>query len=300
MKARAALLAIALGFIATAMLFVPRLGIEADEAIVGNGIYEHGAPWYSWRLGDFELPIMMISYLGALKTWFYNVLFLIVHPRPVSLRLPMVLIAAVTLWLFFALLDRTVGRRAAWIGMVLLATDSSYVLMNAADYGPVTLQFLFKLGALLLILRFHQTGSRAALAGGFFLLGLAMWDKAIFAWVLCGFAVGAVAAFPRETLRHLTPRNISTAAAAMLAGALPLVIYNVARPLETLRANAKVESAPVLAKATLLARTMDGSVMTGFMISIDSGPDPGEARHWYQYMVVLRLLMKYLKYLMKL
>jgi len=291
MKTRAALTQfalamIALGFIATAMLFVPRLGIEADEAIVGNGIYEHGAPWYSWHFGESELPIMMISYLGALKTWFYNLLFLVVHPRPVALRLPMVLIAAVTLWLFFALLDRTIGRRAAWIGTLLLATDSSYVLMNAADYGPVTLQFLFKLGALLLILRFHRQGSRAALAGAFFLFGLAMWDKAIFAWVLCGFALGAAVVFPRETLRYLTPRNLAAAAVAMLAGALPLVIYNVARPLETLRSNVKVESAPVLAKATLLARTMDGSVMTGFMIAIDSGPDPGQARRWYQSLAI--------------
>lgn len=285
-RARFALAAIALGFIATAMLFVPRLGIEADEAIVGNGIYEHGAPWYSWHFGDSELPIMMISYLGALKTWFYNLLFLIVRPRPIPLRLPTVLLAAATLWLFFELLDRTVGRRAAWIGTLLLATDSSYVLLNAADYGPVTVQFFLKLSALLLILRFHQTASAAALACGCFLLGVAMWDKAIFAWVLCGFVLGVVAVFPRETLRHLTVLNVTMAAAAMLAGALPLVIYNLARPLETLRANAKVESAPVLAKTELLERTMDGSVLTGFMISVEPGPEPGVARHWYQALAI--------------
>src|SRR5579871_1488780 len=126
MKKRVGLGAIALGFVITAMLFVPRLGIEADEAIVGNGIYEHGAPLYSWHFGENEVPVMMISYLGALKTWFYNLLFWVVRPRPLSLRLPMVLIAAATLWLFFEFLDRTVGRKAAWIGTLLLATDSSY------------------------------------------------------------------------------------------------------------------------------------------------------------------------------
>jgi mannose/fructose/N-acetylgalactosamine-specific phosphotransferase system component IIC len=282
MKTRAALVLVALGFIVTAMLFVPRLGIEADEAIVGNGIYEHGAPLYSWHFGDSELPIMMISYLGALKTWIYNLLFWMVPPRPVSLRLPMVLIATATLGLFFKLLERTVGRIAAWIGTLLLATDSSYVLMNAADYGPVTLQFFLKLAALLLILRFHDRDSRAALAGGFFLLGLAMWDKAVFAWVLCGFALAVVIVFPRELKRSLTIRNVATAVVAMLVGALPLVIYNIAHPLETVRANAKVESAPVLAKTELLARTMDGSVLTGFMIAAQPGPDPGPARHWYQ------------------
>jgi hypothetical protein len=188
--------------------------------------------------------------------------------------------------LFFLLLDRTIGRRAAWIGTLLLATDSSYVLLNAADYGPVTLQFLLKLAALVLIVRFHQMGSLAALAGGFFLLGLAMWDKAIFAWVLCGFVLGAFAAFPRETMRHLTVRNVAIAGGAMLIGALPLVIYNVARPLETLRSNVKVESAPVLAKARLLALTMDGAVMTGFMIAVEPGPEPGATRRWYQSLAI--------------
>lgn len=274
------------GFIVTAMLFVPRLGIEADEAIPGNGIYEHGAPWYSWHFGGAEVPVMMISYLGALKTWFYNLLFLIVEPRPVSLRLPMVLLAGATLLLFFRFLVRTVGSGGAWIGTLLLATDSSYLLMNAADYGPVTLQFFLKLAALVLILRFHDTGSRGALAGGFFLLGLAMWDKAVFAWVLCGFALGGAIVFPREIKRHFTIPNVATAGLAMLLGALPLVVYNIARPLETLRSNAKAESSAVLGKAVLLARTMDGSVLRGFMIAAEPGPRPGRPEHGYQSLAV--------------
>src|ERR1700682_174691 len=94
-----ALIALALAFVTAGMLFVPRLGIEADEAIIANGIYDHGNPWYSWRSEDSELPIMLISYLGALKAWFYNVLFLFTPPRPMVLRLPTLLLAAGSLWL---------------------------------------------------------------------------------------------------------------------------------------------------------------------------------------------------------
>src|SRR5690348_4975182 len=101
-----ALAAVSSAFIATALLFLPRLGIEADEAMIANGIYDHGAPWYSWTFGGSELPVMIISYLGALKTWLYNPYFLLWAPGPVTLRLPTVLAGAVTLWLFFALLDR--------------------------------------------------------------------------------------------------------------------------------------------------------------------------------------------------
>ncbi len=281
-RTQCALLVAALAFVAIGMLFVPRLGIEADEAIIANGIYDHGDPWYSWKFAGVELPIMLISYLGALKAWLYNGLFLFAPPRPIVLRLPMLLFAAGSLWLFFEILDRTIGRRAAWIGMLLLATDTSYLLLNTADYGPVTLQFLFKLGALVLLIRFRKTGSKPDLAYAFFLLGLGLWDKAVFAWVLFGLALATAAVFPRDIRKHVSPANIAIAVAAMLAGSLPLVIYNIARPLETLRSNARVEQASVLGKATLLRTTMDGSVMFGFLTSAEPGPQPGQPNHWYQ------------------
>ena len=281
-KTGVTLAAIALGFMAAALLFVPRLGIEADEAMVANGIYQHGAPWYSWKFGDSEVPVMLISYLGALKTWLMNAWFYLWAPGPVSLRVPAILAGAATLWLFFAFLDRAAGRCAAWIGTLLLATDSSFLLIEATDFGFVALQFVFKLSALLLLLRFHRSGSRAALAGAFLLLGLAMWDKAVFAWVLFGLAVAAVAVFWREIRQHLTLANVGLAAAAMLVGALPLVIYNIARPLETLRSNAKVERLPVLAKARLLASTMEGYVLFGFLTAPEPGPEPGQPRRWFQ------------------
>ena len=277
-----ALIGVSLAFVAAGMLFVPRLGIEVDEAIVTNGIYDHGDPWYSLKFADVELPIMLISYLGALKAWFYNGVFLFTPPRPIVMRLPMLFFAAGTLWLFFDLLDRTLSRRAAWIGTLLLATDTSYLLLNTADYGPVTLQFVFKLAALVLLVRFHKSESKSELAYAFFFLGLGLWDKAVFGWVLFGLAVAAAAVFPRDLRKHLSRANIAVAGLAMLAGALPLVIYNIARPLETLRSNARLEQASVLAKAELLRRTMDGSVMFGFLTAVEPGPQPGQPNHWYQ------------------
>ena len=281
-RRQAGLLLLALYFVGCGLLFVPRLGIEVDEAMVANGIYPHGAPWYSWHFGEIEVPVMLISYLGALKTWMYSILFWFTPPRPISLRLPTLLLGAGTLWLFFSFLDLTISRRAAWIGTVLLATDASYILMNAIDYGPVTVQFLLKLAALVLLVKFHRTNQRAFLAWAFFLFGLAMWDKAIFAWVLFGFVAGVLTVFPRQLAEHVTWKNLRIAALAMIAGAFPLIVYNIARPLETLRANVQAEQLAVWGKSVILTRTMDGSVLFGFMTAPDSGPHPGEAGHWYQ------------------
>ena len=53
-KTPAALAIVALAFVCAGMLFVPRLGIEVDEALVTSAIYDHGNPWYSWHFGDDE------------------------------------------------------------------------------------------------------------------------------------------------------------------------------------------------------------------------------------------------------
>ena len=143
----------------------------------------------------------MISYMGALKTWFYLALFAFVKPGPVSLRLPTVLAGAAAVWLFFLLLDRTIGRRAAWIGALLLATDSMFVILEAIDYGPNALHFVLKLGAMLLLVRFHREGAALDVwRARFFLFGLGLWEKAIFAWVLIGIGLATLMVFPARSL----------------------------------------------------------------------------------------------------
>jgi 4-amino-4-deoxy-L-arabinose transferase-like glycosyltransferase len=267
LRARGALAAILLLFIATAMLFVSRPGIEADEALVANSAL------YSWH----HVPLMLMSYMGALKAWFYLALFRVVAPGPVSLRTPTVLVGAVAIWLFFLLIDRTVGRRAAWIGALLLATDSMFVILEAIDYGPNALHFVLKLGGMLLLVRFHREGSAWALAGGFFLFGLGLWDKAIFAWVLFGIAIATMLVFPNAVWRLFTIRNLAIAAASLIVGALPLVIYNIARPFDTFKSNAHLARGPIAHKAVILERTLNGAVLFGFFTSVEASPHPGEA-----------------------
>ena len=53
---RFALIALSVAFVALGLPLALRLGIEADEAILANGIYDGGAPLYSWKFAGFELP----------------------------------------------------------------------------------------------------------------------------------------------------------------------------------------------------------------------------------------------------
>ena len=267
LRARGALAAILLLFIGTAMLFVSRPGIEADEALVANPAI------YYWH----HIPMMLMSYMGALKAWFYIALFSVVRPGAVSLRTPTVLFGAAAILLFFLLLDRTIGRRAAWIGALLLATDSMFAILEAIDFGPNALHFLLKLGAMLLLVSFDRTGSWRTLAAAFFLLGLGLWDKTIFAWVIFGIAVATVLVFPRAVWWHITPGNLAVAAAATFLGAFPLALYNIHRPLDTFKSNVHLMHEPLQHKVDLLELTMDGQALFGFFTSLQPSPKPGEA-----------------------
>ena len=93
----------------------------ADEALVANPAI------YYWH----DVPLMLMSYMGALKAWFYLALFSVVKPGAVSLRTPTVLFGAIAICLFFLLVDRTVGRRAAWTGALLLSTDSMFASVRS-------------------------------------------------------------------------------------------------------------------------------------------------------------------------
>jgi hypothetical protein len=251
------------------------MGIEADEALVGNGLYPRAAAWYSWRVFGRDVPVMLLSYLGAAKAWICAVIFAVWGPSAISLRLPTAMLGACTVALFWRLLKDVSGIPAAWIGAVLLATDTAFLLLTTIDFGPVALQLFLKTAALALFVRWFHTHRTILFAGSWFLFGLALWDKAAFMWIAAGLAAGAAVVFPSVARRVIRPRLIATAAVALGAGAFPLIVYNVARPLDTIRANAKLAGTGSLAKLRLLQETIDGSVLWGFYTADQPPPDPG-------------------------
>src|SRR5260370_175944 len=124
-----------------------------------------------------RIPLMLMSYLVCLKSWGYKAIFAVWSPSVYSLRLPAILIGTATIYLFWVLLRLTIGDRAAIVGTVLLATDSSFLLTTCFDWGPVALQHLLMIGGVLAVVCFHQSHKEKFLGLGFFLFRLALWDR---------------------------------------------------------------------------------------------------------------------------
>jgi 4-amino-4-deoxy-L-arabinose transferase-like glycosyltransferase len=260
-------------FILSGVVFIPHVGIENDEALFAAPLYAPTSYEYAVPIGSSKLALMLMSYLGTLKTWLYAPLFQLFGTSLWALRIPALVCGAASIWLFYLLLRRTVGERAAWIGCSLLAGDSIYLLTTCFDWGPVAIQHLLIVGGLLLVVVSYQTGRLAPWIAGFFLLGLSLWDKAIAVWILSGCGIAAFLAFPRQVFDALRPRRIALAAGALLLGAAPLVIYNAATTFGTFRSTTARDWQSFPGKTRALAGTFDGSGMFGWLLAEDAQTD---------------------------
>ncbi|HLI83883.1 MAG TPA: glycosyltransferase family 39 protein [Bryobacteraceae bacterium] len=251
-------------FLLAGLAFVPLLGMEDDEALFGIVFYEPRGGVYLYHLGHSHIPLMILSYLGTLKSWIDEPIYRVFGTGIGPTRTPSVLLGAASVWLFYRLLERIAGRLAAAIGCVLLATDAVYLLTSTFDWGPVAVQHVLVLGGALLLLRFWRQRDVRALAGGFFLFGLALWDKALAIWMLSGMAVAALAVVPKQLAQVLTLRHVGVAALWLCVGASPLILYNIHTRGGTLHGNAVYDPAGVPAKARVLVDTIRGSGLMGY------------------------------------
>jgi hypothetical protein len=227
-----------LAFFSLGWLFLPYPGLQIDETLFAMPLFPGQGATYAMRVFGHEIPLMLMPYIGTLKTWLYYPILSLCTPSYLEVRLPALVLGAATVWMFEALLESTYGRRAAWIGGLLLATDTTFMLTTCFDWGPVVLQHFLLVASLFALLNFVRHGSLTALFCGCLSLGLGMWDKALFAWILSGLIVAALTVFPRELWMRLTLRHAALAAAGFSLGALPLLVYNAASGFATFRSNA--------------------------------------------------------------
>jgi hypothetical protein len=185
-------------------------------------------------------------------------------------RIPVLIACLAAIWLTWLWARMVAGRRVAIAAVALLGTDSIFLLTGVLDWGPVALQHLLMLSGLVSVTCFARSGSRRALAVGFFLWGLGMWDKALMIWLLLGFAVAVICVYPRELKRRLSLRTAAIALGALLIGAAPLVWFNIDRHGETATANAAFSTDNHIMKLKVLAFTLDGSSLFSYLVDANA------------------------------
>jgi hypothetical protein len=268
LKARCLAALCCLLFLVSGWMLVSHLGLQNDEALFASPLFPPKAANVV-KIGHSRLPLMLMSYLGTLKALIYRPVFALWGTGLRATRVPMLVAGAASVWLFFLFLERAAGYRAAIIGCGLLAADTLYLLTICFDWGPVALQHLLLLGGILLVFEFYQTRKASRLFGGWFLLGLGMWDKALMTWMLGGFFVAVLTLYGKQLLAVITPRNTAVSALGFLLGALPLLAYNIDSHFATFRSNTSYDASDLAGKARQLRATAEGRVLFGWLVNED-------------------------------
>ncbi len=104
------------------------------------------------------------------------------------------------------------------------------------------------------------------LGGGAFLFGLALWNKAVFAWTLGGLVLASLLVCPSAVRAVLADRRRWIGAALAFAlGALPLLIFNATHANATVADNAHFSWEHFPMKYQELTGALDGYVLKNFL-----------------------------------
>src|SRR5262249_46535852 len=90
-------------FMAPGLLLIPYLGIQEDEAIFASGWFKPDLAVSSFTLWPTHAtaPLMHMNYLGALKSWIYAPVLHFLKPSAYPVRIPALLMGAITIYLFY-------------------------------------------------------------------------------------------------------------------------------------------------------------------------------------------------------
>jgi hypothetical protein len=260
----------ALLFVFLGIVLIPYDGLQSDEVLFAQPLHGMINPTFSIGVSHHLVPLMINTYIGTLKSFLYWPLSRIFSPSTYFVRLPMVLVGAATVLIFYKWAGIFAGSQGALLAAILLATDPTFLLTDTFDWGPVALQHLLLVSGCLLI-------ARGRLSWGAFLFGLALWNKAIFLWTLAGLVLAALLICQAAVRRIFADRRqCAWAVLAFVLGALPLLVFNVERPNSTLGDNAHFSFENVRIKCAVLSSAVNGSGLLGYLVALESQENPKE------------------------
>ncbi len=213
---------------------------EAFEAVPAMQLLLH-QPVSTFRgngllLGGRLFPLMTQDYIGATNTYAAIPFFWLLGINLVSLRVMAIAIGLVTLCLTHRLARELYGPTVASLATLLLAVNPTFVFWSRQEVFVTSATAAIGLGATLAWLRWWRTGARRHAIAGAFLLGLGLYAKLLFLWLIVALGLAAVV-FSRKSgdqvlsrsqiPRFLVSRSLIVwSGLAFLLGVAPLVVYN--------------------------------------------------------------------------
>ena len=218
-------------------------GLHYDEAFEAVPALQLllGQPTTTFRssgmmLGGQLFPLMTQDYIGAINTYLAIPFIAMLGARPAALRVMSILVGATTIWLTYLLSYWLTGeRRVGLVAALLLAVDPTFIFWNRQGIFVTAITATIGLAAAVSWLRRRQTGTIGWSVAGALFLGLGLYAKFLFIWLIAAF-IGAVLLLNvarlrspdmarLNTLRH-GKLEITLVGLAFIGGCWPLLVYN--------------------------------------------------------------------------
>jgi hypothetical protein len=172
-------------------------GLYYDEVLFVNAALGNVTGPFVYK-SVMGVPVMLMPYIGALKSYVYYPIFFWLGVSPATIRWPVIVISAATLLLAYAVARRVMTAGWAIALLALAASDPAFIGLTKLDYGPVVLGSFLRVLAVLAFLEFVRTGGRLAALAMVAAIVLGLFDKLHFIWFVNALAVAAVVVFHRE------------------------------------------------------------------------------------------------------
>ena len=224
------------------------------------------------RLGP--VPILLMPYLGALKAWAWAPIFRVFGVSALTIRLPAVLLAALTLLIFYVAMRDTLGRLCAATVVWIMAVDPANLFPSRLDWGPTVLMHFFQAAILALWFSNREKAEPWKPALILICFALGFFDKFNFIWIVSSFVVGVLLCYPDSirVLWRLCPRFIRWLAVILILIGLFATLYLIL-PLLLHFQPIKTDIGLPLMWASLL-NTLSGQAVAGFIFGDAKGIIP--------------------------
>jgi len=148
------------------LLLVPEFGLHYDEALFINaatdGVVNSSEELFI-RRRFLGLPVLLMDYIGALKSWIYAPIFFAAEPSTWSVRVPTLLGAAGGIWITTRAVEGRLQNLLRPTLAAVLATSVSPTLLLTFDIGPSVIAFVCRSLLILILVKVAQDPSLHAL-----------------------------------------------------------------------------------------------------------------------------------------
>jgi hypothetical protein len=157
-------------------------GLNFDEVLFEQAIFGRNQNLPEYLPSFKDRPLFLVAYSGSLKGYLYWPIFQLFGISAYSIRLPMVILASLSIYLLYLTTSQTTNTTLGKWLVILLVSDITLFTLIRTDVGPSAIEFFCKACALFLIYKIYTSPKLLHYILLSICLGLGIYNKLNFIW----------------------------------------------------------------------------------------------------------------------